>query len=145
MALHMHRHADLTPPPPMKPNILVVQPSPADGDSSIDHFCETLSKTHYVYLIRPIEGFREDSPAGVRFLNFSPERLPGFGEVESIIIVDGAEHASRLQEEYPTARQWLWNRNPDGGDPTSLVALDRDTIIQGDFSDSASAPYARAM
>ena len=129
----------------MKPNIVVIQPSPADGDSSIDHFCETLSKTHYVYLIRPIEGFRDDSPAGVRFLNFSPDRLPGFGEVESIILVDGADLAPRLQEEYPTARQWLWNRKTDGGDLISFVAVDRDTIIQRDFSDADSPPYARAM
>lgn len=129
---------------PMKPNILVVQPSRRDADPAIDCFCEALSGSHYVYLIRPLTTFREDSPAGVRFLNFSAECLPGFGEVESVIVVDGLEHADVLQEKYPAARHW--HLDSDACDVLKLSESgDPDTIIEGDFGTPAYQECARAV
>lgn len=121
-----------TDPPEMKPNLLVIQPSPSAADSAIDLFCESLSETHYVYLIRPLDAFREDSPAGVRFLNFSPAHLPGFGEVESIVLVDEADHAPRLEEQYPGARHWRMD-STSGPDFIIPGLSQPDTIISGDF------------
>lgn len=132
-------------PLPMKPNILVVQPSRPDADAAIDCFCEALSGSHYVYLIRPLSGHREDSPAGVRFLNFSPDHLPGFGEVESVIVVDGIEHTSLLQKKYPAARHW----HLDSEDAAVLELTDAPapdaTIIEGDFGVPVYQERARAV
>lgn len=110
----------------MKPNLLVVQPSQRDADPAIDCFCEALAGTHYVYLIRPLTAFREDSPAGVRFLNFSPDGLPGFGEVESVIVVDDTEHTEILLEKYPAARHWHFDSS--AGDVLALSAEPQEGI-----------------
>jgi hypothetical protein len=135
----------------MKPNLLIVQPQPFESDPAIERFCETLSETHYVYLIRPLPAFRDDSPAGVRYLNFSPDRLPGFGDVESVIVVGAPEIAGRLKEQYPAARHGHWNFESDGEFPFDLLPSLSDTIIQGDFGHTAAEeeeeeePLARAM
>lgn len=110
----------------MKPNLLVVHPYAAESDPVIDQLCETFCETHYVYLIRPIPTILDDSPAGVRFLNFSIDHLPGFGEVEKVIVIDSPEISDRLKEKYPTACFNLWDRK-------SKLPLDSDTIIHGDF------------
>lgn len=129
----------------MKPNLLIVHPVQADSDTVIDRFCETLSETHYVYLVRPIAAHRDDSPAGVRYLHFSIDRLPGFGEVESVILIDSPEIAGQLKEKYPTARHAIWNREAEENFPFSLVPSLSDTIIQGDFGNSTDQEFARAM
>lgn len=128
----------------MKPNLLIVQPHSAESDSVIDRFCETLCETHYVYLIRPGMTLRDDSPAGVRFLNFSPNRFPGFGQVESVIVVGSSEIAGRLKEQYPTARHGRWDVEADGEFPFFLVPSLSETIIQGEFG-QLEEPLARAM
>lgn len=133
----------------MKPNLIIVQPPHIDSDSTIDHFCETMCDTHYVYLIRKITKFQDDSAAGVRFLNFSLDRLPGFGEVETVIVIDSAEIAARFKEAYPAAHHALWDIESHGAFPVPLLPSRSQTIIQGEFgqgSDQASEPqFAQAI
>ncbi len=130
----------------MKPNLLIVQPHAAESDTVIDRLCESLCETHYVYLIRPTPALLDDSPAGVRYLNFSLDRLPGFGEVESVILIDSPEIAGRFEEKYPTARLGFWNRETDQGFPLSLSpSLSDHTIIQGEFGNARDRQLARAM
>lgn len=127
----------------MKPNLLVVQPPHVDADAAIGRFCESMCESHYVYLIRPATQSIEDSPAGVRFLKYSPDRLPGFGEVESVVVVADPEIAGRVKEQYPTAHHALWNLETDGDSP--LLQSRQDTIIQGEFGQASDQPLARAI
>lgn len=127
----------------MKPNLLVVQPPNVDADAAIDRFCESMCESHYVYLIRPSSQSIEDSPAGVRFLKYSADRLPGFGEVESVIVVADSEIVGRVKEHYPAARHALWNLETDGDSPR--LQTSPDTIIQGEFGQTNGLPLARAM
>ena len=129
----------------MKPNLLVVQPPHIATDAIIDRFCESLCDTHYVYLIRPITTFRDDSPAGVRFLKFTPDHLPGFGEIESVIIVGESDIAGRLQEQYPTAHHAVWNLESHGERPFSLVPSLAANVIDGQFGHAADQTLARAI
>jgi len=129
----------------MKPNLLIVQPPHVAADSVIDRFCESLCDTHYVYLIRPISTFREDSPAGVRFLNLSADRLPGFGEIESVIVVGDSEIAGRLQEKYPTAHHALWDLESEGELPFSLIPSLAGNVIDGKFGHATERELAHAM
>ncbi len=130
--------------PPMKPNIIIVQPSQAESDSVVEQFCETLSETHYAYLMRPLSAFREDSPTGVRFLNYNPDRLPGFGDVECVVVVEDPAAAEALREKYPAAPQSLWRLDEDGAFPFHLVPA-LATIVRGDFGRTAEPELARAM
>ncbi len=128
----------------MKPNILVLQPSLSDSDLMIDHLCESLAETHYVYLVRPLQSSREDSPQGVRFLNFSPGYLPGFGEVETVILVDDLALTGRVREKYPMANHWHVDSRV--GDYTAFPDVDTaDTIVEGDFGPAAYQERARAV
>jgi len=127
----------------MKPNLLVVQPPHVEADAAIDRFCESMCESHYVYLIRPITQSIEDSPAGVRFLKYSPDHLPGFGEVESVIVVDDPEIAGRVKEQYPTAHHSLWNLEIDGEAPDWSASPD--AIIHGEFGHSTERELAHAM
>ena len=68
----------------MKPNLLFVQTSQLEINAEIEKFCESFCDSHYVYLIRPNSTFREDSPAGLRFLSNPLDQLPGFAEVRSM-------------------------------------------------------------
>jgi hypothetical protein len=129
----------------MKPNILVVQPSHPDSHPAIDCFCEALAGTHYVYLVRPLSSHRDDSPAGVRFLNFSPDHLPGFGEVESVIVVDGIEHTSLLQEKYPGARHWHLDSDDSAVVELTDGTAPDTTIIEGAFGTHGYQERARAV
>jgi hypothetical protein len=122
----------------MKPNLLIVQPHAAESDPTIDQFCETLCETHYVYLIRPLPKTLDDSPAGVRFLNFSLDHLPGFGEVEKVIIVDSPEITNRVKEKYPSARLDTWDRK------SKQPSAESAKILQGDFGQAAE-PLAKAI
>ena len=127
----------------MKPNLLVVQPPHIDADPAIDRFCESMCESHYVYLIRPITQSIEDSPAGVRFLKYSPDHLPGFGEVESVIVVDDPEIAGRVREQYPSAHHALWNLQTDGEAPDWHTSPD--AIIHGKFGHTTERELAHAM
>ncbi len=130
----------------MKPNLIVVQPPHAEADSIVESFCETMCGTHYVYLIRHATGFREDSPAGVRFLNLSPSRLPGFGEVESVLVVDGDEDLlARVRSHYPAAHLAIWSLEENGGQPFELIPSLSGTIIRGEFGQTEEKELARAM
>lgn len=129
----------------MKPNLVLIQPAHAEAAPVIDRFCEMMCGTHYVYLIRPINGFQEDSPAGVRYLNFSIDRLPGFGEVESVIVVGGQDIAATVKEKYPAARLSHWPIETERDFPAAFDPTIPDTIIQGRFRRIASPELAKAM
>lgn len=104
----------IPPPPSMKPNLLVVQPPNPEADDRVELFCESLSGSHYVYLIRPSSNPRDDSPSGVRFLNHSIDHLPGFADVDTVIAVGGNSIAGRLKRAYPASKLHLWNPASDG-------------------------------
>lgn len=127
----------------MKPNIVIVQPPHIGFDSLIESFCEKLSETHYVYLIRPSSEFRDDSPAGVRFLHHSLDRLPGFADVESAIAIGDPEIAGILKKAYPTSRLATWDPHRDSDFPESY--LSDMTVIAGDFGRNSGDRLARAM
>jgi len=129
----------------MKPNLLVVQPPHIDADAAIDRFCESMCESHYVYLIRPITQSIEDSPAGVRLLRYSPDRLPGFGEIESVIVVGDTKMAGRLQEKYPTAHHALWDLESQGELPYSLIPSLAENVIDGEFGHATERELAHAI
>lgn len=130
---------------PMKPNLIVIQPMQPDSDPAIDSICEMLCETYYVYVIRPLRTFRDDSPAGVRFLNYSYDRLPGFSLVETVIIVNGSELAGRLKTQYPSACQLLWNGVIGAETSAEFIPKLSHTIVQGEFGHPAAKPFARAI
>ena len=107
----------------MKPNLLIVQPPHVHLDFVIEQFCERFCESHYVYLTRPHSALREDSPAGVRFLNHSLDRLPGFGCVDTAISVGDVETAARLKESYPEAKLAVWDLGDDGAVPEEILSL----------------------
>jgi hypothetical protein len=129
----------------MKPNLVLIQPPHVTADSVVDLFCEAMCETHYVYVLRPSATFCEDSPAGVRFLNLSLDRLPDFGEVESVVVVDGADIAARVQEKYPSAQLCHWSLELDGDFPAAFAPAFSSTVIQGSFGRSADPQLAKAM
>ncbi|MBK1881545.1 hypothetical protein JIN85_03905 [Luteolibacter pohnpeiensis] len=129
----------------MKPNLLIVQPHSVEADSIIEQISEILSKTHYVYLLRPLNEFRDDSPAGVRFLRYASERLPGFGHVENVVVINDAEVAMTAKQQYPLAQHTLWNPETDNGFPPALIPYLSDTIVQGHFGEEAEETLARAI
>ncbi len=127
----------------MKPNIVIVQPAHIESDAAIDAFCESLSDTHYVYLIRPGSAFRDDSPAGVRFLNHDLDRLPGFADVETVISVGDHNLAQSMMENYPAFAHLSWN--PDSGNDFLDSFLTSAKVVQGDFGKKAEERLACAM
>ncbi len=127
----------------MKPNIVIVQPAHIESDAAIDTFCETLSDTHYVYLIRPGSAPRDDSPAGVRFLNHSLDRLPGFAQVDMAIAIGEPDLAARLKMAYPASGHTAWN--PNEGDAFLDSFLASTKIVRGDFGKADEKTFARAM
>ncbi|MEP2777674.1 MAG: hypothetical protein ABJQ29_09190 [Luteolibacter sp.] len=128
----------------MKPNAIVVQPSHVEFDEIIENFCEKLSDTHYVYLIRPFSEIRDDSPGGVRFLNHGLDRLPGFAEVGAAIAIGEAEIAAILGEAYPMSKCVVWD--PRFGDPIPKTLMDmmNPVIVQGHFQQKKREDYASA-
>lgn len=92
----------------MKPNMLVVQSPGHVPDPVIEKFCESCSETHWVYLVRPDSGFREDSPGGVRFLTHPLDRLPSF-PVDVAITVGDEEIAAMVKASYPDSETLLWD------------------------------------
>lgn len=92
----------------MKPNLLVVQPTDRDLDPIIEKFCDSCSETHWVYLVRPASGFRDDSPAGVRFLTNPLDQLPSF-PVDIAITVGDEGIAAKVKERYPDSQSLLWD------------------------------------
>jgi hypothetical protein len=129
----------------MKPNLVIVQPAHIHMDSVIEQFCEDFCDSHYVYLVRPNSEFRDDSPAGVRFLSHSLDRLPGFGRVDAAIAVADVEVASRLKECYPESKLALWNPGDTGELPDLIDSLLGPTVVRGDFGESEERDFARAM
>jgi hypothetical protein len=113
----------------MKPNLLVVQAADLEIDSLIEHFCEALSDSHYVYLVRPASGFREDSPGGVRFLNHSLDRLPRFGAVDTAIAIADPQVVKRLKEVYPDSKLAVWDPRENCNLPLALASH-----LRGEFA-----------
>jgi hypothetical protein len=126
----------------MKPNLVVIQPPHIGMDAEIEQFCEEFCKSHYVYLIRPNSEFRDDSPAGVRFLNHSLDSLPGFGNVDTAIAVLDHEVMDRLKAFYPESKLALWDPREKGNLTDSLL---KPTVIRGDFGECEERELARAM
>ncbi len=129
----------------MKPNLVVVQPPHVQMNSLIEQFCEDFCDSHYVYLVRPNSEVREDSPAGVRFLNHPLDRLPRFGSVETAIAVADPEVADRLKEFYPESALAIWDPNNREDLPNLLASLLKPKVIQGTFGETKSGELAQAM
>ena len=123
----------------MKPNLVIVQPPHVRMDSLIEKFCENLCGSHYVYLVRPDSAFRDDSPAGVRFLNNPLDGLPAFGRVDAAIAVADPELADRLKICYPDSRLAVWNPAESDELPEAIAALLNLT------NETAEQDFARAM
>ena len=130
----------------MKPNLVVVLPPHLCMDSVIEQFCEEFSDSHYVYLVCPNSEFREDSPAGVRFLNHPLDRLPRFGHVDAAIAVADPEVAALLRECYPESKSAVWNPGENDGQVPELIATLRGSkVVRGEFGETESRELARAM
>ena len=125
----------------MKPNLVVIQPPHIGMDAEIEQFCEEFCESHYVYLIRPNSALRDDSPAGVRFLNHSLDSLPGFGSVDTAVAVMDAEAMDRLKASYPESKLAMW----DPREQSDLISLLKPTVIRGDFGERDEQALARAM
>ncbi len=126
----------------MKPNLVIVQSLNIHMDSEVEQFCEDFCDSHYVYLIRPGSEFREDSPAGVRFLGHALDSLPEFGSVETVISVADPEAAGRLRESYPESKWAVWYPGQNGDLIASIL---RPTVVRGDFGKPRIRDFARAM
>ena len=130
----------------MKPNLVVVLPAEHHMDPVVEQFCEDCGDSHYVYLIIPNSEFREDSPAGVRFLGHPLDRLPRFGKVDIAIAVADPVVADRLKECYPESKLALWDpAENDGGLPQRIASLVRPRVVRGLFGESENRDFARAM
>ncbi len=129
----------------MKPNLVVIQPPHIRLDAMIEKFCESFSESHYVYLVRPASVFREDSPAGVRFLNHPPDCLPRFGKVDAAIAVADPELAEQLKHCYPESRLALWDPREGGELPEEILSLLNPAVIRGEFGGPHDADLAEAI
>ncbi|HEX7261978.1 MAG TPA: hypothetical protein VF258_09200 [Luteolibacter sp.] len=129
----------------MKSNLVIVQPPHVRWDSVIEQWCESFCESHYVYLVRPNSKFREDSPAGVRFLGHSLDRLPAFGSVDTAIAVADPAVAERLKECYPQSNIAVWDPGADGGLPDSISSLFKPSVVRWDFGQPQKRNFARAM
>lgn len=129
----------------MKPNLVIVQPRHVEMDSLIEQFCEDFSDSHYVYLVRPNSECREDSPAGVRFLNHSLDRLPRFGSVEAAIAVADHEVADRLKEVYPDSHLAVWDPKDESQLPELIATLLNPTMVRGSFGKAEAPDLAKAV
>jgi hypothetical protein len=130
----------------MKPNLVMVQPPHVCLDSVVEQICEELCDTHYVYLIRPNSTLRADSPGGVRFLNHSLDRLPGFGQVDMAIAVADPSVADRLKECYPGSKLAVWDPGGKGKLPELIASLLRSTtVVRCAFGEPQESKFAHAM
>ncbi len=129
----------------MKPNLVVVQPPHIQMDSLIEKLCEDFCDSHYVYLVRPHSECREDSPAGVRFLNHPLDRLPRFGSVDTAIAVADPEVADRLKEFYPESILAVWDPSNRKELPDLISTLLKPKVVQGAFGESDHPDLAKAM
>ncbi len=129
----------------MKPNLLFVQSADFDINPQIEKFCEYFCDTHYVYLVRTGSEFRDDSPAGLRFLNHRLDRLPSFAELDTVVSVADPRIADLLRTAYPESKLAIWDPEDEWHIPDVLVSLLRPTIVQGDFNSPKKAEFAHAM
>ncbi|GAA5121812.1 hypothetical protein JIN84_01225 [Luteolibacter yonseiensis] len=126
----------------MKPNLVIIQPPHVGMDAEVEQLCEEFCESHYVYLIRPHSAVRDDSPAGVRFLNHPLDNLPGFGRVDTAISVMDPEAMDSLRTFYPDSRTAVWDPREKNDFIDSLL---KPTVIRGDFGEHESRELARAM
>lgn len=129
----------------MKPNLIVVQPPHFHLDSIVEHFCEDLCDSHYVYLVRPDSEFRDDSEAGVRFLGHSLDSLPRFGSVEVVIAIADPALVELLKECYPESSLAVWDPGEDSEIPARIASLLRPTVVRGEFGIFNDPLLAKAM
>jgi len=129
----------------MKPNLIVVQTAHSEIDTQIEMFLEHFCESHYVYLIRPHSGLRDDSPAGIRFLSQSLDHLPDIANVDAVISVGDPQAADRLKETYPDSRSALWDPEAEAYLPDLFVSLLSPTLVRGDFGPADDRDLARAI
>ena len=129
----------------MKPNLVFVQPVPLAIDIRIEEICESFCDSHYVYLVRPGSAFRDDSPAGVRFLSNPLDRLPGFAKVETVVLIGHPQTADLLRNTYPHSKHTLWDPEDESRLPDLHIAILRPTVVHGDFGPAEELEYDRAI
>lgn len=129
----------------MKPNLIVVQTAHSQINADIEQFLERFCDSHYVYLIRPGSGFREDSAVGLRFLSHSLDQLPDIVDVDAVISVGDPVAAGRLRESYPGSPLAVWDPEDRGCLPDLLVRLLAPSIVHADFRPSGDRDLARAI
>jgi hypothetical protein len=129
----------------MKPNLVVIQPSHPQMDSMIERFCEEFCESHYVYLIRPNSEFRDDSPAGVRFLGHSLDQLPRFGSVDTAVAVADANLAERLKDFYPESKLVTWDPQASKDLPELIGSIEKPKVVRGEFGEAESGNFAQAI
>lgn len=129
----------------MKPNLVVIQPPHIQMDSLIERFCEEFCESHYVYLVRPHSGFREDSPAGVRFLGHSLDQLPRFGSVDTAIVVADPELEEQVKDFYPEAKRAVWDPRASGDLPELIGSILKPKVVRGDFGEQDTLNFAQAI
>lgn len=129
----------------MKPNLVVIQPSDPNMDSMIERFCEEFCESHYVYLVRPHSEFRDDSPAGVRFLGHSLDQLPFFGSVDTAVAVAGPELAERIKDVYPESKLVMWDPKTNEDLPELIGSIMKPKVVRGDFGEAEEENFAQAI
>ena len=85
----------------MKTNLLVIDTSGETNAARLETLCEKLSADHYVYVMRPGSKFREDSPAGVRFIGNPISSPPLFGNLDHAVAFVGDDEYDLLVDALP--------------------------------------------
>lgn len=117
----------------MKPNLLFVQTTHLGINAEIEKFCECFCDSHYVYLVRPNSPFREDSPAGLRFLSNPLDQLPGFAAVRATVAIADPAAADHLQHTYPGNAHVFWDPEDESYLPDLLVSLLNSNVYHENF------------
>ena len=129
----------------MKPNLILVQTAHHDNATDVESLCERLASLGYVYLIRPGSAFRDDSPAGVRFLGNPLDGLPRFGKVDTVISVGDTATTRHLETFYEGAQITEWNPSAGKELPACLAEVLSTKVIPGNFSTARERRFSRAM
>ena len=141
--LRTARKPPMRPHQTMKPNLLVVQPADHALDPIIEKFCESCSETHWVYLVRPASVFRDDSPAGVRFLTNPLDKLPCF-PVDIAIAVGDEGIAAKVKEKYPDSETLFWNPVSSRTSPPPMLSKCR-KVLSGAFQKLIGSAFPRPI
>ncbi len=89
-------------------NFLIVVPE-ADGgvsDEQVRTLAAHLNQSGFAYVARAGQKEMEDDAAGVRYLPLG-QRLPFFGQMTAVIVIDHPGWAARAAEAYPDAQIFM--------------------------------------